>query len=152
MTQGESTGAVGMVGKGVPQGSPLSPILFNIYMDKLPKYVNTSMSRSMHRLGTEADRDLIMYADDVKLLARDENVLQTMLNGAKQWAEENNMKWSIEKCVIITPVGDDNGIRLKMGGEPIRNCGTANYLGVSAAAAGAVTDKNVTRIEKACQT
>lgn len=37
----------------------------------------------MPRLETEADKDLSMHADNAKLQARNGNVLQTFLNGAK---------------------------------------------------------------------
>ncbi len=50
--------------KGTPQGSPLSPLLANIYLDQLDKQWKASGLESRYR----EDAHLIRYADDVLIL------------------------------------------------------------------------------------
>ncbi len=77
----------GEIWQGVPQGSSVSPTLFNILMDTL---ADSIMQQESDDHGEEHLR-LNMLADDVILMVKTETDIRNMLNAATQWAEETRM-------------------------------------------------------------
>uniref|UniRef100_A0A803TJV1 Reverse transcriptase domain-containing protein n=1 Tax=Anolis carolinensis TaxID=28377 RepID=A0A803TJV1_ANOCA len=76
---------------GVPQGSVLGPVLFNIFINDLDK-------------GLEGT--VINFADDTKLggianTPEDRSRIQNDLNRLERWAETNKMKFNRNKCKIL---------------------------------------------------
>src|SRR3989441_7758719 len=80
------------VGKGVPQGSPLSPLLFNIAIRKLPQ---------------RCDTDLYQFADDLTTSASDKDSyglaskLQRSYEMIKHFCEERNLHINTTKTQLI---------------------------------------------------
>ncbi|CAM5076373.1 unnamed protein product [Eretmochelys imbricata] len=75
------------VTSGVPQGSVLGPILFNLFITDL---------------GTKSGSVLIKFADDTKLesianLERDRDIIQEDLDDLVNWSNSNRMKFNSEK-------------------------------------------------------
>ena len=78
---------------GVPQGSNLGPLLFNLYFNDIILTLDSGC-----KLG---------YADDLKIFkdvrsANDCAHLQTLLDIFVQWCERNRLTISISKCVVMT--------------------------------------------------
>ena len=81
--------------QGVPQGSILSPTLFNIKINNIVKCVN--------------DTDSSLYVDDFGIFYKSKNMeniefrLQRCLNKVETWAIENGFKFSKTKtqCVLF---------------------------------------------------
>lgn len=82
-----------LVTSGVPQGSHLGPILFNLFLNDLPLVIHNSL--------------VLMYADDVKLFRslkspEDCSLLQNDLNSLVNWCESNRMLLNLGKCKKIS--------------------------------------------------
>ena len=78
------------VTSGVPQGSVLGPLLFLLFANDLPVYVNSSCC---------------LFADDCLLYQRvntPNDILQQDMHNLEQWAEKWLMKFNPIKCVILT--------------------------------------------------
>ena len=79
---------------GVPQGSILSPLLFNLKINNIVKAVKPDIDKSL-------------FVDDFsisakgKTLAGVERQLQLCINGIQKWVDENGFKFSITKTECI---------------------------------------------------
>ncbi|XP_071951181.1 uncharacterized protein [Antedon mediterranea] len=78
---------------GVPQGSILGPLLFNLFINDLPLKFNHSES--------------LLFADDLKLFKvittpQDAFSLQEDLNGLVEWTEKWGIKLNANKCKYLS--------------------------------------------------
>lgn len=82
----------GGISKGLPQGSPLSPLLFNIMMSDLNLTVKTNK---------------IIYADDINIITINENLeeakinLEVGLNKIVKWANDWELKLNLTKSKVM---------------------------------------------------
>ena len=70
---------------GVKQGCTLSPLLFNLYVNDLHKAIADTGKGIMI---DDMKISMLMYADDVVLMAESENDLQVMLNSLSNWCTQ----------------------------------------------------------------
>ena len=75
---------------GVMQGSIISPILFNIYIDKLAI-----------KLQEMKDCTSILFCDDILLKANSDSLMQVMLDKCTNWALSHKMKFGMNKSKMI---------------------------------------------------
>uniref|UniRef100_A0A8C8SCV0 Reverse transcriptase domain-containing protein n=1 Tax=Pelusios castaneus TaxID=367368 RepID=A0A8C8SCV0_9SAUR len=85
------------VASGVPQGSVLGPVLFNLFINDLEKGVNSEVAK---------------FADDTKLLKivktkADCEELQKDLTKLSDWASKWQMKFNVDKCKVMH-IGKNN--------------------------------------------
>lgn len=88
-------------GTGVPQGSHLGPVLFNIFINDITTCFHHS--------------NFLLYADDLKLYRDIQNVddcnkLQSDLTRLQQWCDKNKMTLNPDKCYHLTFTKKNNAI------------------------------------------
>jgi len=76
---------------GVPQGSLLSPILFNLYIDELLR----TLSREL------GERNVYCYADDLMFICLGKYSLNRSIRTIKEWGAANNLFINPKKCAIM---------------------------------------------------
>ena len=78
--------------EGVPQGGPLSPILSNIYLDKLDKELESRELR------------FVRYADDVNIFVKSEMAADRVMKSVTSWlGRKLYLKVSATKTKVVRP-------------------------------------------------
>lgn len=78
--------------EGVPQGGPLSPVLSNVYLDKLDKELE---SRGLR---------FVRYADDCNIFVKSEMAADRVMKSVTSWLEKKlRLKVSATKTKVVRP-------------------------------------------------
>src|SRR6476469_5826736 len=85
---GEESGS-GIIGRGVRQGYPLSPLLFSIYAEMMMKEALENVEEGIW-VGGELIKD-VKYADDQGMVANMEAGLQSMMDSLNTTAKHYDM-------------------------------------------------------------
>lgn len=105
--------------RGVLQGSPISPCLFNLFVDDLLRQLNHHADPMIPQA--------LFYADDGTLLARPGQDLQPWVDLVFRWACDNGMELNVAKCGYLTTRLDATPLRLGL--DEIPHVDTYRYLG-----------------------
>ncbi|CAG2231612.1 unnamed protein product [Mytilus edulis] len=115
---------------GLKQGCLLSPLLFNVYVNGLVTYICSL------NVGINIDEEnvsILLYADDLVLLAGSESDLQVLLDGLQLWCAENKMTINHNKSNVVhfRPNSTPRTINsFKCGELDINVVGKYTYLGL----------------------
>ena len=145
-TIGDPTKNTAQITRGVPQGSVLSPDLFNIYIDPLA----LALMQISHEEQNNSDKDEnhALFADDTILYANSMALLQQQLDCCQQWAEQNDMQWHTSKsCAILQSTPQH--IQPSLYSTPLPCKTNAKYLGVTLTKEGLSSRMHVERTKNA---
>ena len=124
--------------KGVRQGCPLSPILFNIFINNLTFDLD-KMNSSAVELPNGSFISCLMYADDVILISKTPNGLQKLLDCVNMFCKTLKMMVNPikTKCITFTRKNKINKKDIfSIREHYVENVSQVNYLGLEINAAG----------------
>jgi len=125
VTDGASSVSSVPITAGVPQGSVLGPLLFNIYINGMAN--------------STSDGSMVLYADDMLLYrpiakSEDYHVLQNDINSLSQWITDNNLQFNGGKCKYMLISRKRNQIHppspILLNGTPLDRVEVFKYLGI----------------------
>ena len=118
------------VPSGVKQGCVLSPTMFSVYINDLAVRINDA------RLGVsvgDAILSILLYADDIALIAPDASSLQSMLDIVAEWSNTWGLSINPRKTKVVhfrNPSVPETITNFRCGEFDIEKADSYKYLGI----------------------
>lgn len=119
--------------KGVKQGCPLSPFIFNIMMEAVLMKIETKLPGKfqLNQTGRIKFPVVLVYADDILIIGRRIEELHTFLPVLEEGLDEVNLRLNPEKCQVMirSPLGIPPK-EVMIAGQEYKTTSSLIYLGV----------------------
>lgn len=127
-----------LIRAGVLQGSVLSPFLYSIFIDDLPRRLDIFPKVQVNSLPFNC----LLYADDIVLVSHSTTGLQQLVNACQTHAYENRFTFNTSKCVVLSSIP----CRILINSNTVAQESSFRYLGVEfSASKGILVDDFVNR-------
>ena len=115
--------------KGVRQGSTFSPKLFAMFINDIVPYFRQRWAPTL-RLGN-LNMSMLLFADDIILLAKTNNDLQTLLNLLEKYLQEKKLEVNVTKSqvMIFSKKPLESAPQFLLNGKMLEVVEKAKYLG-----------------------
>ena len=132
------------VKSGVRQGCPLSPWLFNIFIDRIVTEARKKFYGSV-QLST-GQLEVLLFADDLVMLAETEKALQHNLQELNERLDEWGMKANWQKTRVMRVGRKHEVCNVKVKGERVEQVKEMKYLGTMISSDGSMDSEVEQRI------
>ena len=112
---------------GVRQGCLLSPILFNIYLERITTYALKDHKGTVHTGGRSINN--LRFADDIDGLAGEEEELAELVECLDKASTSYGMKISAENTKLMTNNTSSINTEIKINGQKLETVTSFKYLG-----------------------
>ena len=118
----------GIIGRGTRQGCPLSPLLFNIYIQEL---LNEALECNTDGIKVGGHLvQAIRFADDQAMVANTVKALQRLMDALDKTSEEFGMRINIKKTkVMVISKGKTQKVAVYLHNEKLEQVTEFCYLG-----------------------
>ena len=115
--------------RGLLQGSSLSPILFNFFLDSLLKKLDRARDLKTITFGIYTNH--LSFADDIALHATTMTKMHKLLKICEAWSTDTGMEFSPTKCMVLIPASTkSNLVPYKIYGNALTAAAKVTYLGI----------------------
>ncbi|MGL4418375.1 MAG: reverse transcriptase domain-containing protein [Plesiomonas shigelloides] len=132
---------------GVRQGCLLSPVLFNIFLEKIMQETLHDHQTSISIGGRPLSN--LRFADDIDLMAGSNTELQNLTNKLSRIAGSYGMEISTDKSKVMTNSTNDRNNKIYVNGQRLEEVNSFKYLGASLSKDGSCTAEIRIRIAAA---
>ena len=124
---------------GLKQGCPLSPLLFNLYINDIGTYLNSTPEPNLTLQGELINH--FLYADDLVILSESKEGLQEQLNRLHKFATDKDLTVNAKKSMIMifNRAGRLLKEKLSYNEKELKVVQSFPYLGIDISASGSLT-------------